>query len=193
MARQVASVAAVVALSVAFAVLTGCTHENRPSAGSGSGESTAAIGAADAGQVPAARPSPTPEKAVEAFLTIAARSYYSLDSTMVAPYVTPDQWVREDAYIQLNLMQNQAIEMKLEDFSATQGAPSSAEATTATVRTREVWRWRYWDLVTRKPKTEWAKTGYSMLYTLERVGSGWLVASTKVLEQSGDTSPTVLE
>ena len=138
----------------------------------------------------APQPAATPEAAVVAYLGIVRKAYYSLDSTLVAPYVTADQWVREDAYIQLNLTQNQAIEMQLLSFSVTAQPAASAEASSVTLDTDEKWNWRYWDLKTRKPKTEWVETGYSVRYTLVRQGTGWLVDGTQILEQSGEMTPT---
>lgn len=138
----------------------------------------------------APQPAATPEAAVVAYLGIVRKAYYSLDSTLVAPYVTADQWVREDAYIQLNLTQNQAIEMQLLSFSVTAQPAVSAETSSVTLDTDEKWNWRYWDLKTRKPKTEWVETGYSVRYTLARQGTGWLVDGTQILEQSGEMTPT---
>ena len=132
----------------------------------------------------------TPEAAVVQYLGVVSQAYYSLDSTLVAPYVTADQWVREDAYMQLNLTQNQAIEMTLLTFEVT--AAPSTESSATTLDTEERWRWRYWNLKSRNPKTDWAETGYSVRYTLARQGGGWLVDGTEVLEQSGETSPTPL-
>lgn len=135
------------------------------------------------------QPAKNPESAVVAYLGIVTRAYYSLDSTLVAAYVTDGQWVREDAYIQLNLVQNQAIEMNLVSFKVTSPAAPSAEDTAATLVTAEAWKWRYWDLKTRQPKTEWADTSYSVEYTLARQGEGWLVDRTRVIDQSGETTP----
>ncbi|MHB1340759.1 MAG: hypothetical protein ACYC77_01940 [Coriobacteriia bacterium] len=136
-------------------------------------------------------PAATPEGAVVAYLGIVSRAYYSLDSTLVAQYVTDGQWVREDAYIQLNLVQNRAIEMNLLTFQVTAQAVSSAEDTATTLVTAESWKWRYWDLKTRKPKTAWADTSYSVEYTLARQGEGWIVDRTRVIDQSGETTPAL--
>lgn len=138
----------------------------------------------------APQPAATPEAAVVAYLGIVRAAYYSLDSTLVAPFVTPGQWVREDAYIQLNLTQNQAIEMQLLSFSVTAQPAVSTEASSVTLDTSEGWNWRYWDLKTRNPKTEWVETGYSVRYILARQGAGWLVDGTQILDQSGEMTPT---
>lgn len=136
------------------------------------------------------KPSATPEAAVVAYLGIVQQAYYSLDSTAVVPYVTAEQWVREDAYIQLNLTQNQAMQMNLITFEVTKQPSPSAEATSVMLDSAEHWQWRYWDLKSRNPKTGWADTRYSVRYTLERLDSGWLVGGTEVLEQSGEMTPT---
>lgn len=164
----------------------GCARAKNPPT-AGISEATATV---ESTATLAPQPAATPEEAVVAYLGIVRKAYYSLDSTLVAPFVTSGQWVREDAYIQLNLTQNQAIEMQLLSFSVTAQPVSSAEATSVTLDTSENWNWRYWDLKTRKPKTEWVETGYSVRYTLARQGTGWLVDGTKVLEQSGETTPT---
>lgn len=166
----------------------GCARaKNAPQVSPQVPEPTASVDAtAPVGPIAAA----TPEAAVVQYLRVVSQAYYSLDSTLVAPYVTADQWVREDAYMQLNLTQNQAIEMTLLEFGVT--APPSTDSSTTTLETRERWRWRYWDLKTRNPKTDWAETGYSVRYTLAFQGGGWLVDGTEVLEQSGETSPTLL-
>lgn len=138
-------------------------------------------------------PSSTPRQAVIAYLAAIPEAYLSLEVTMVAPFVTERQEVREDAYIELNRQGGKALEMTLASFRVVDEivAPSRDE-TSAVVRTQEQWRWRYWDLRARKPSTEWATTTYRMEYTLSRSGAGWLVAATKVLEQSGETSPAPL-
>ncbi|MDI6712477.1 MAG: hypothetical protein QMD96_04485 [Anaerosomatales bacterium] len=138
-------------------------------------------------------PSSTPKQAVTAYLAAAPEAYFSLEVTVVAPFVTERQEVREDAYIELNRQEGRALEMALTSFLVVDEpvAPSEDE-TSAIVRTQERWRWRYWDIMARRPSTEWATTTYRMEYTVERHGTGWLVASSKVLEQSGDTSPTPL-
>lgn len=138
-------------------------------------------------------PSSTPKQAVTAYLSAVPEAYFSLEVTVVAPFVTERQEVREDAYIELNRQQGKALEMTLVSFLVVdEPAAPSADETSSVVRTEEQWRWRYWDIRTRRPSTEWAKTAYRMEYTVERRGAGWLVANTKVLEQSGDTSPTPL-
>lgn len=124
-----------------------------------------------------------------AYLGIVSQAYYSLDSTLVAQYVTDGQWVREDAYIQLNLVQNQAIEMDLLSFNVTSPAAPSVDDTATTLVTAERWKWRYWDLKTRQPKTNWAETSYSVEYVLARQNEGWLVDRTRVIDQSGETTP----
>lgn len=144
-------------------------------------------------QAPVERlPSSTPKQAVAAYLSAAADAYFSLETSVVAPYVTEEQEVREDAYVELNRQQGQALEMELAAFSVLAADNPSVQATTAAVRTSETWRWRYWSLATRKPSTAWATTTYQVQYALERRGSGWLVARAKVVSQSGDTTPTPL-
>lgn len=145
------------------------------------------------GDAPVERlPSSTPKQAVTAYLSAAAEAYYSLETSIVAPYVTEEQEVREDAYIELNRQQGQALEMDLTAFSVLSADSPSAETTSATVRTSEAWRWRYWSLSTRQPSTDWADTTYEVEYLLSRRSGGWLVAHTKVLSQSGDATPTPL-
>jgi len=137
-------------------------------------------------------PSSTPKQAVTAYLSAIPEAYLSLEVTVVAPFVTERQEVREDSYIQLNRQEGRALEMALVSYRVLEAAEPSADASSAVVRTEEQWRWRYWDIRSRKPATAWARTTYRMEYSLSREGSGWLVASSKVLEQSGDTSPTPL-
>ncbi len=140
----------------------------------------------------ASKPSTEPIDAVRAYLRAVHDAYFSLESSMVAPFVAERQWVREDAYIQLNVNEGRAIEMTLDEFLVMQAAAPGAEATSTEVTTEERWRWRYWGIETRRPSTAWATTHYRMLYTLARAGTGWVVADTQVLEQSGETTPTPL-
>jgi len=176
---------ALVLLFVALTASTGCARaKNAPVDPAPVASST------ETETPPAPRPSATPEAAVVAYLGIVQDAYYSLDSTLVAPFVTEGQWVREDAYIQLNLTQNQAMEMNLLAFKVTAQPSLSAESTSAALDASERWQWRYWDLKTRKPKDDWVETTYSVRYTLERFDGGWLVGQTKVLEQSGDATST---
>lgn len=137
-------------------------------------------------------PSSTPKQAVTAYLSAIPEAYFSLEVTAVAPFVTERQEVREDSYIELNRQEGKALEMTLLSYRVLEAPEPSDDGTSAVVRTDETWRWRYWDVQTRKPSTGWATTTYRMEYSVERHGSGWLVAGTKILEQSGDTSPTPL-
>lgn len=137
-------------------------------------------------------PSSTPKQAVTAYLAAASGAYFSLEASIIAPYVTEEQEVREDAYIQLNRQEGRALEMEMTAFTVLMADEPSVDATSAVVRTKESWRWRYWSLADRAPSTQWADTVYEVEYGLERSGNGWLVARTKVLSQSGDTTPTPL-
>jgi hypothetical protein len=137
-------------------------------------------------------PSSTPKQAVAAYLSAAADAYFSLETSIVAPYVTEEQEVREDAYIELNRQEGRALEMDMTAFVVLAADAPSVDATSAVVRTNETWRWRHWSLAERAPSTQWANTVYEVEYGLARSGSGWLVARTKVLSQSGDTTPAPL-
>lgn len=137
-------------------------------------------------------PSSTPKQAVTAYLSAIPEAYLSLEVTVVAPFVTDRQEVREDSYIQLNRQEGKALEMALVSYRVLEAAEPSADASEAIVLTEEQWRWRYWDIRSRKPATAWAQTTYRMEYSLAREGSGWLVAGSKIVAQSGDTSPTPL-
>jgi hypothetical protein len=137
-------------------------------------------------------PSSTPKQAVTAYLAAVPEAYFSLETSIVAPYVTDEQEVREDAYIELNRQEGRALEMQMTAFAVLAADEPSEAATSAVVRTNETWRWRYWSLAKRAPSTQWANTVYQVEYGLARSGTGWLVARTKVLSQSGDTTPAPL-
>ncbi len=182
----------IVVVAVLATSISGCARaRHAPSTPEEPGEATS--GALPPIQAVERIPSSTPKQAVTAYLAAVPEAYFSLEVTVVAPFVTERQEVREDAYIELNRQQGKALEMTLVSFLVVDEpvAPSGDEASSV-VRTEERWRWRYWDIVARRPSTEWAMTTYRMEYTVERHGTGWLVASSKVLQQSGDTSPTPL-
>ena len=186
--RRAPSVLVLVLVCTFTLALSGCARARNTAPSGPVVETTASVLEPTSTLTP--KPSATPEAAVAAYLGIVQDAYFSLDSTLVAPFVTEGQWVREDAYIQLNLTQNQAMEMNLLEFKVTAQPSFSVESTSVALDASEHWQWRYWDLKTRKPKDEWVETTYSVRYTLERLDGGWLVGQTKVLEQSGDETPT---
>ncbi|MCX8007699.1 MAG: hypothetical protein N3B11_06255 [Coriobacteriia bacterium] len=180
---------AIVAFLLAALVMTsaGCARaRNVP-------EDETTQGVLPIGERPVQRvPSSTPKQAVTSYLAAIPDAYYSLEVTVVAPFVTERQEVREDAYIELNRQKGQALEMQLVAFQVLQDADPSTDATMAVIRTAEAWRWRYWGLSSRQPSTKWVTTRYEVEYSLERMGRGWLVASTRVVAQSGETTPAPL-
>jgi hypothetical protein len=133
-----------------------------------------------------------PEQAVVDYLGAISVAYYSLESSAVAGFVTEEQWVREDAYIELNRVNNEALEMQLVAYS-TASPVLSEDSTAATMQTRETWRFRIWDLKTRQPAEEWSRAEYTMSYTLTLADTGWLVAAKDVLESSETTEPVASE
>jgi len=175
--RLIATCVALVALAVVVSALLGCGASSSPGVSTVEDEPTQELFR------------DTPDHAVTGYLEAAARAYYSLDSTMVAAYVTNDQWLREDAYIELLRTRNEAVQMNLKSLQFTVGSQSTGPES-ATVSTSELWQWRIWNLHTRQPKANWNSSAYHVVYSLVHDGSIWKVDGTSV-EGSSTASDSV--
>jgi len=114
----------------------------------------------------------TPESAVRSYLDWISYSYRLADSSIPTATMTPEEFVRVDAYIQFNLMDGKGIEQSIENMEV---RSVSEEATTAVVTAREDWTYRYFSLDTLTYLTEPLAVSYETTYTLVKGDSGWLV------------------
>ena len=114
----------------------------------------------------------TPESAVRSYLDWISYSYRMADSSIPTATMTPEEFVRVDAYVQFNLMDGKGIEQSIENMEV---RSVSEEATTAVVAAREDWTYRYFSLDTLTYLTEPLAVSYETTYTLVKGDSGWLV------------------
>ncbi|MDZ4655638.1 MAG: hypothetical protein U1F44_07175 [Coriobacteriia bacterium] len=126
----------------------------------------------------------TPQAAVTSYLTLLNFSYRMANSEAAASAMTSAEWVRVDAYIQLNCTKNRAIEQHLDLF---EGALRSIEASRAIVTATEDWRYRYFDLDSVLYTSDVLSISYETTYTVLQQSDGrWLVDS---VEATSSTPP----
>lgn len=114
----------------------------------------------------------TPETAVRSYLDWVSFSYRMANSEIPTATMTPGEFVRVDAYIQLNRTEGKALEQTLESIETTL---VSEDTTSAIVTARETWAYQYFSLETLGYLTDAARESYETTYTLVREPLGWLV------------------
>lgn len=132
-------------------------------------------------------PSTSPLRAVVGYLDAIRLGYFRLGSSGIVPYVTYEQWNREDGYIQLNATRKEALEMELLSFEVLERDSESATASSATVVSREKWRYRTWDLKAKQPKTDWSVEEFVVRYSVVKQSGGWIVAGKNLMQGSSGT------
>lgn len=170
--------------------IAGCSGSQSKSSSAGSSDTTAPVGHSMAGAASTivvtraaidSKPQPpvltTPESAVKSYLDWTSYAYRIATSDVASATMTPDEGVRVDSYIQLNVEKSQLIDQAL--TSITFGKPS-VEATRATVTTKEKWSYRYVSIQTAGKTVGGPYTAsYDATYTLAKTPKGWVVDSVK--------------
>ncbi len=113
-----------------------------------------------------------PEPAVRSYLDWVSFAYRMANSEIPVDTMTGNQYVRVDAYIELNRQNGEGLEQELVDFEA---HDVSEEATSAVVTAREEWRFRYFNLDTLRYTSERERAEYETVYALVLEDGRWLV------------------
>ena len=82
----------------------------------------------------------TPESAVRSYLDWVSYAYRIGQSKVAAPAMSPDEWVRVDAYVQYNIEKRKLIDQTLKSIEF--GKPV-VKAKTALLPAKEKWKYRY--------------------------------------------------
>lgn len=115
----------------------------------------------------------TPEACVRSYLDWVSHAYRVTNSAKAAATFDGYEEVRVDSYVQYNMQQSRGIDRRLEALDI---RSSSSKGTTATIAAKEQWRYRYFNLATRKYSTPVYFASYDSTYTLVRQrDGGWLV------------------
>ncbi len=165
----------VVLMTALFALmlLAGCS-----SAQSGAGsESTATVGPVKA---PTAYDLTTPESAVRSYLDAISLAYRTGVSDVASETMTGYEFVRVDAYIQLNIQEGRAIEQALSSFEI---KGLAGKEPTVTVSARETWDYRYFLIADGSYASEELTAAYLSDYTVVKEGAVWKVDAVKVTPQ----------
>jgi len=118
----------------------------------------------------------TPETAVRSYLDWVSFSYRQANSEVVSAVMTPAEWVRVDAYVQLNRAEGKGLEQSLESIEL---SAVSEDRSTAVIATREDWTYRYFSLDTLEYVTTRTNESYETTYTVVKDATGWLVDSVE--------------
>lgn len=151
----------VLALTLVLAFVTGCTPET-PATAEHPGPPPAAP-AAELG---------SPESAVQSYIDAITYAYRAASSEEATHAMTLDEWVRVDAYIELNRIDGRALEQTLTAFSI---RSQSEEGTQAVLAAAEQWRYRYITMKTGVYDGLWQDASYETTYTLVKQPEGWFV------------------
>lgn len=120
----------------------------------------------------------TPEGAVQAYLDGITFTYRMANSNAASDTMTPYEYVRVDAYVELNRQQGRALEQML---TALEVRDTVAGEPTATVTTYEEWVYRYFSVETMKYVSDEATATYDADYTVVKQEDGsWLVDKVDV-------------
>lgn len=115
----------------------------------------------------------TPEGAVRAYLDGITFTYRMANSDAASDTMTPYEYVRVDAYVELNRQQGRALEQELTAFEVRNiitGEP------TATVATQEEWAYRYFSVDSMEYTSQETTAAYDVNYTVIRQQDDlWLV------------------
>lgn len=188
--RRVGLVALALLIGCAVLVVGGCS--NGVSNGGANGGSTAATAGANmAGastdvvvtraaieSTPAAWILTTPRAAVRSYLGWTSYAYRIATSDVATPTMGPDEAVRIDAYIQLNLEKHQLVDQTLTSISF---GKQSTEGTRTLVPTKEKWTYRYVSIAAPGGKTAAGPytASYDATYTVVKSGKDWVVSSVQ--------------
>ncbi len=117
-----------------------------------------------------------PSSAVESYLAWVSYSYERMDSDVCSLTMTPEESVRVDAYIQLNLQQDRGIEQHLLNIDV---RSVSEETTGAIVVASEEWRYRYFTPATLFYDGPEYRVSYETTYSLVKADGSWVVGSVE--------------
>lgn len=156
---------------VGVATLMGCAGSASDTDGGGVSDRTVQ-GSRDI-QSPAAPDLTSAEGSVRSYLNWLSYSYQLANSEVASATMTPFEWVRVDAYIELNRQQDRGIEQALDVFEL---VGSVVQEPTATVSAREAWIYRYFSLSSQEYISDSLFTSYDTTYTVVHQADGaWLV------------------
>lgn len=120
----------------------------------------------------------TPEGAVQAYLDGITFTYRMANSNAASDTMTAYEYVRVDAYVELNRQQGRALEQMLTAFEV---RDTLAGEPTATVTTYEEWAYHYFSVETMKYVSDKTTASYDADYTVLKQDDGlWLVDKVDV-------------
>ncbi|MDA3937122.1 MAG: hypothetical protein PF636_09790 [Actinomycetota bacterium] len=172
--------AALAVILISAAMMMGCAASATDTDGDGGNGPVVEL--VSAVQYPADADLTNPESSVRAYLDWVTLSYRLANSGEATKTMTPEEWVRVDAYIELNRQQDRGIEQAITAFELTD---ASAQEPTATVSAREVWTYRYFSLSSLAYTSDPLFASYDTTYTVVRSEDGtWLVDRVDASAQS---------
>lgn len=143
-----------------------------------SGVEDSSAGTVGAPVMPAHVDRSTPEGAVRAYLDGITYTYRMANSDAASDTMTPYEYVRVDAYVELNRQEGRALEQMLTTFEV---RDTVAGEPTATVTTYEEWAYRYFSVDSMKYVSEEATANYDANYTVVKQADAlWLVDKVNV-------------
>ena len=131
--------------------------------------------------VPAAWDLGTPTSTVDSYLRWVTYSYRMINSDVCSATMTPEEWVRVDAYIQLNAQKPRGLDQHLVKSAV---RSSSVDGTGAIVALSEDWRYRYFVPSSLRYEGPEHSVSYETTYTLVNTGGVWLIASVEASASS---------
>lgn len=129
-----------------------------------------------------ARPVPwdlsTPQRAIASYLAWTSYAYRTATSSYATPTMGPDQGVRVDSYIQLNLQQSRLLDQHLDSLTF---GTASKTGTSTLVPAKEKWTYSYLSIAKgAKVLGGPFSASYETTYTLSKTAKGWVVMSIAV-------------
>ncbi|PKQ29024.1 MAG: hypothetical protein CVT60_07495 [Actinobacteria bacterium HGW-Actinobacteria-10] len=120
----------------------------------------------------------TPGSAVRAYLDGITYTYRMANSDAASDTMTPYEFVRVDAYVELNRQEGRALEQTLTAFDVRE---VTGREPTMTVSTHEEWLYRYFSVENMEYLSEDTTATYEADYTVIRQDDGlWLVNDVEV-------------
>ncbi len=171
---------------------TGCSADKpADSKGGASAEATPAVGANMAGpsqkvviskQAVAAKPEKwdlsTPESAVRSYLDWTSYAYRITESSAATRTMSPEQEVRVDSYVQLNLQKSRILDQALASITF---GKASIDGTRALLPATEKWTYRYVSIAEVGKTLEGPyDVAYETTYTVVKQKGGWVVDDVSV-------------
>lgn len=115
----------------------------------------------------------TPESAVRAYLDGITYTYRMANSAAATDTMTDYEYVRVDAYVELNRQEGRALEQALSTFEVRDVA---GQEPTITVATYEEWNYRYFSIEDLTYLSDETTATYDARYTVLKQADGlWLV------------------